>query len=249
VTTRVNKLLSLNSVNCWEPLRANNATTWPVTASVNVKKLLDWEISSQSTVKVAAGSTIRESIRLGEISKSAEVLSALTTTTNTKLMEASMFSIARKYRKVFNSIISVFSVNMMNNFLGLQIPTKVGFHNKSMLQNVSPFIFERMVGALNHNVGNVSFCDKPGMKRVPNLEGHTFSELQDIGATLVKDMGNFASGKSIPNKLGKLFPINSAVPGLNCDSKKFHMLKDVLFGNMIFTGNLQRRFKDVVVTL
>lgn len=46
-----------NSENCWDPLRAFNATTQLVTVNVNAKKLKDWAISSRASWRQVEGSS------------------------------------------------------------------------------------------------------------------------------------------------------------------------------------------------
>jgi len=48
-----------NGENCWNPLRANAATAWPVTASANAKNAKDWAISSGATEESVDRSTTR----------------------------------------------------------------------------------------------------------------------------------------------------------------------------------------------
>lgn len=48
-----------NGENCWNPLRANAATAWPVTASANAKNAKDWAISSGATEGSVERSTTR----------------------------------------------------------------------------------------------------------------------------------------------------------------------------------------------
>jgi hypothetical protein len=59
-------LLSLNSLNCWDTLRAKDATARPVKANANAKKSFDWAISSQASERSVEGSTTR-SINLIEM--------------------------------------------------------------------------------------------------------------------------------------------------------------------------------------
>lgn len=47
------------SVNCWDPLRANVATASSETISANAKNTVDWEISSQALQECSEGSTTR----------------------------------------------------------------------------------------------------------------------------------------------------------------------------------------------
>jgi len=54
-------MLSLNTFNCWKPLRADRATTQSVMTNVNAKNLLDWAISIQASLKEVEGSTTRDS--------------------------------------------------------------------------------------------------------------------------------------------------------------------------------------------
>ena len=48
-----------NGENCWNPLRANAATAWPVTASANAKNAKDWAISSGAAEESVERSTTR----------------------------------------------------------------------------------------------------------------------------------------------------------------------------------------------
>lgn len=54
-------MLSLNSSNCWETLRADRATAQAVMSNATAKNLSDWAISSKATERSAECSTTRDS--------------------------------------------------------------------------------------------------------------------------------------------------------------------------------------------
>ena len=56
---QVTRTVCEHSVNCWELLRAEVATTQPVKVNVNAKNTSDWTISSQATEESVEGSTTR----------------------------------------------------------------------------------------------------------------------------------------------------------------------------------------------
>ena len=66
-----------------------------------------------------------------------------------------MFFMRRKKFKIFNLIIKFISVKMMYRFIGLQVPTKMFLHYKTMFVNSIIFTFMGMLWRINCYV---SFC-------------------------------------------------------------------------------------------
>lgn len=71
------------------------------------------------------------------------------------MMIPCMTRTVRKF-KIFYSVVSFNSINMMNNFIFSKIPAEMFFHNKSMFSNVPVSIYKRMLRGKNKNVTAIS---------------------------------------------------------------------------------------------
>ena len=80
----------------------------------------------------------------------------LTKTTNLSfVMMCSIMNRVVSKLKIFNSVIGFNFVNMVDNFVRSKISTKMFFHNKSVLSNITVGIYKMMVSTSYHNVATV----------------------------------------------------------------------------------------------
>lgn len=70
-----------------------------------------------------------------------------------RIVVLGMFTLAHNF-KIFDSIVVLNSVNMVDNFAFAKIPAKVFLHYKSMFQNISStlMVFEWMFRSINKNI-------------------------------------------------------------------------------------------------
>ncbi len=242
---------SLNPVNCWETLRAEDATAYPVMESAKcLKSSLDWAISNQTTLKEVEGSTIRESNRLtcGEILTSAGV-SLCTFVCMPLFVEISMFGYVFKELEIFNSVILEIPINVMNYLFRDQISAKILFHDESMFHDISPSIFVWMVGRWNHNIRDMSSCDKTTMERVYDFDRELSCYCKNTNLTFSKYVCDLGSSHSCTSKFFNIFLTCSTVPWFDGDTKNTHIFKDVFFANSIFFGDFDTGFESVIIPL
>jgi len=239
---------SLNPVNCWETLRARDATTQLVTTDVNAEKSLDWVISNQAILKEVEGSTIRDGIRLGEISTSAGVFPCMFVCMPL-FMEIGMFCNTLEELKVLNSIVLKIPVDMMDYFFGRQISTKLLFHNKSMLHDISPSVFIWMIRTWNHNIGGMGSCDKATMEGIYDFDSKFSCYRKNSSFAFSKCFCNLGSTHSYVSKNPNIIFACSTISWFNWNIKNTHILKDVFFTNPVFFSDFDTGLEDIIILL
>ncbi len=242
---------SLNPVNCWETLRAEDATAYPVMESAKcLKSSLDWAISNQATLKEVEGSTIRESnpLNLGKIPTSSGV-SLCTFVCMSLFMEISMLGYILEESEIFNSVVLEVPIDVMNYLFGKQIPTKMFFHDESMFHDISPSILIRMIGGWQHNIRGMSSCDKATMERIYNFDRELSCYRKNANLTFPKYVCDFSSSHSCISEFSDISLTCSTIPWFNGDTKNTHIFQDVFFANSIFLGDFDTGFESVIIPL
>jgi len=227
----------INPVNCWKPLRAEDATTWLVTAGVNAKKSSDWAISNQVSLKKEEGSTTKESIRSGEIHTSAGLFASLSfpvSFIHQVFMKSPYMVLFCGQFQILNPIVSLVSVFMMRNLVGQKESSKMFFHHKAMNRDVSLAVSERMSGffnldiAMRVNEADVIFIWSKNVL----LLGY----LADISGSESQFFSDLDGRKSFPGHVSNL--LNGGDSISSGDSEKLHAVQNILLTYSVLYGYL-----------
>lgn len=62
---------------------------------------------------------------------------------------SSMFSLIKKQYKIFQAVVVMDIIDVMNNFLRVQIPTNTLFHNQSVFSNITTVVMKWMGGIID----------------------------------------------------------------------------------------------------
>lgn len=233
---------SQNPVNCWKTLRAKDATTWLATTNVKAEKSLDWAISSQASLKKEEGSTIRDSIRIGKIPKSAGLFACSFIPARNMMSFGVIRSIGDF--QIFRSIVSLDPVYMMGNFMWFKKSTKFSFQNKPMDSNISFHICKRMIGLSDLQISVVS-KDVARVEFIGNENIFFSSQLANVIGCKSQLLSDFNCRKTIPGQTPNLF--NGSHTLSSGDSEFFHPAKNVWLAQTIFASDLAARLSFIIL--
>jgi hypothetical protein len=233
----IKPLPSINPVNCWDTLRAKDATAWLVTASANAKKSLNWAISSQGPSKEGQGSTIRESIRLGEIPKSSGLFAF-------RWMVSPLMDRFIGEHQIGNAIIFSIPINVMDKFFGIKDSSQMFFHYEPMESNISFAITMGMLGLSQKQI--TFFCEN--VARMVFIENRNFvfpPDLRYVVSGEIHLFSNFRSAQTSHRHLANFAYRREPFP--NGDSINSHPLPDIWLAHIEFFGYLLKILCLIIV--
>jgi len=241
-------LLSLNILNCWKLLRAKN-TIPSGNETAKRKNVLDWTISSQASLKNDEGSSTRRSslknLSMVKLPRMGWIL-LLVTFPWFSTVEANMVSL-RHDNKIFNPIVTSDSIDMMNNFVGSQVSSKMFFNNESVFHNTVSNIFVGMSISIQHNIASVS-GSKSGMEGInkfkPIVSGYLCYMVRPKSNNLSCFFGTQPSSSHVPNYVYRDISTSTIESG---DIILLHIDKDKFLGDSILLGNAKHGFTLFII--
>jgi len=238
-----------------EPPKTSCATTQLVTVNVMAQKdrrMNQWEISSQASRKRDEGSTTKKSslslFGRAKFSRAQGLFSRFFVRTSAffaGMVKANVISFLDHF-KVFESIIRLVPIYMMNKFIGLQKSAEMIFHDYTMFSHISSLISKRMIRPADHNIAIVS-KNLAGMEFVSNGKSMDSASFGNCRRSEVKNLRNFWGRKPLSGQLFYSCDRDDSASSLNPEF--VHVIHDALLADTILFGNFGGRVKSFVVFL
>jgi len=245
-------LPSLNALNCGNLLRATD--TLPASdGPAHRKNAVDWTIRSEATRKRAERSTTTRSsltlfgmanlARMGRVIALAFLALLLVWTPSrfSSVVQANVIDYRHQF-KVVDSVVGLPSVLVVNGLVLGKESANVGFHNETMLRDISLTVPVRVLGGIDENVAVML-----GLSWVVGVNGLD----ADLGANLPDSFpGNakqgryFLHGFTFSNHNGDALGINGSTAR---ETERFHVPENELFADTMLIGDSLKRSKYTII--